>query len=135
MRENLSHKAIKNSANKPGGKPNKLSDGGGLYLLVDKSGKYWRYDYRFDRKRKTLALGVFPYMGLPDARVLHEKAGQSLASGIDLKTAKDREKLEAIRHQTNTFQLVSEEWRSYDLPHWSQSRRAEQIRNKKAELA
>jgi integrase len=43
--------AIKNA--KPKEKPYKLSDGGGLYLLVKSSGKYWRYDYRFADKRKT----------------------------------------------------------------------------------
>ncbi|WP_213035317.1 Arm DNA-binding domain-containing protein [Candidatus Nitrotoga fabula] len=40
-------------------KPKKLADGGGMYLLVQTSGtKCWRMDYRFEGKRKTLALGV-----------------------------------------------------------------------------
>ncbi len=43
---------------KPREKPYKLTDGTGLYLLIDQSGKYWRYDYRFDGKRKTVAYGV-----------------------------------------------------------------------------
>ena len=38
----------------------KYSDGGGLYLLVKESGKYWRMNYRFGGKQKTLALGVYP---------------------------------------------------------------------------
>ena len=37
-------------------KPYKLTDGRGLYLLVNGVGKYWRLDYRSDGKRKTLAL-------------------------------------------------------------------------------
>jgi len=42
-------------------KPKKLADGGGMYLLVQTSGtKCWRMDYRFEGKRKTLALGVYP---------------------------------------------------------------------------
>ena len=43
---------------KPTGKPNgdKYADGGGMYLLVKAAGKYWRFDYRFEGKRKTLAL-------------------------------------------------------------------------------
>ena len=32
----------------------KLTDGQGLYLLVKSAGKYWRFDYRFADKRKTL---------------------------------------------------------------------------------
>jgi len=44
---------------KPAAKPLKLSDGLGMYLLLKPDGsRYWRMDYRFDGKRKTLALGV-----------------------------------------------------------------------------
>lgn len=40
-------------------KPQKMTDGGGLYLYVQpNSSKYWRLDYRFEGKRKTLAIGV-----------------------------------------------------------------------------
>ncbi len=34
----------------------KYTDGRALYLLVNAVGKYWRMDYRFVGKRKTLAL-------------------------------------------------------------------------------
>ncbi len=37
---------------KPRDTPYKLADGTGLYLLVNTAGKYWRYDYRFEGKRK-----------------------------------------------------------------------------------
>ena len=49
---------IKNST-KHSGKPSgdKYTDGGGMYLLVSAAGKYWRMNYRFEGKRKTLALG------------------------------------------------------------------------------
>ena len=46
----------------------KLSDGKGLYLLVKKSGKYFRFDYRYAGKRKTLAIGVYPRVTLAQAR-------------------------------------------------------------------
>jgi len=45
-------------------KPYKLTDGKGMYLLVNKAGKYFRLDYRFAVKRKTLALGVYPDVNL-----------------------------------------------------------------------
>jgi len=62
----------------------KLSDGGGLYLLVaPNGGRYWRYNYRFDGKLKTLALGIFPDVPLANARVRHQAARQLLAEGID----------------------------------------------------
>ena len=54
---------------KPSPKPRKLSDGGGLHLLVQPSGsKLWRLAYRFGGKQKTLALGVYPAISLADAR-------------------------------------------------------------------
>jgi hypothetical protein len=36
----------------------KYSDGGGMYLHVTATGKYWRLGYRFGGKQKLLALGV-----------------------------------------------------------------------------
>ena len=67
---------------KPGEKPYKLTDGDGMYLLVDtKGGRYWRLDYRFAEKRKTLALGPFPDVSLEEARKAREAAcpGKSAA--------------------------------------------------------
>ena len=61
----LTELACKN-ASTPG---KKLSDGQGMYLLVHKNGsKYWRMDYRFEGKRKTMALGVWPETTLTKAR-------------------------------------------------------------------
>ena len=54
---------------KPKDKDYKLSDSKGLYLLVSKTGaKYWRLKYRFLRKEKVLALGVYPTVTLKQAR-------------------------------------------------------------------
>ena len=62
----------------------KLSDGGGLYLLVAPTGgRYWRYNYRFNGKQKTLALGVYPDVPLEKARVRHQAARRLLAAGTD----------------------------------------------------
>lgn len=52
----------------------KHTDGGGMYLLVMVSGKYWRMDYRFAEKRKTLALGTYPEVSLLKARQRRDKA-------------------------------------------------------------
>jgi hypothetical protein len=45
----------------------KHADGGGMYLLVKPTGKYWRMDYRHLGARKTLALGVYPAVSLAKA--------------------------------------------------------------------
>ena len=54
----LTDKAIKNA--KPGERLAILSDGGGLQLwLTPTGGKLWNYAYRFDGKRKRLAIGPY----------------------------------------------------------------------------
>ena len=49
---------VKNAKHSRSPSGDKHRDGGGMFLLVSASGKYWRMDYRFADKRKTLALGV-----------------------------------------------------------------------------
>jgi Arm DNA-binding domain len=69
---------------KPLRRPRKLSDGGGLYLLVQPNGgRYWRYNYRFNGKQKTLALGVYPDVPVAKARARHQEARRQLADGTD----------------------------------------------------
>ena len=48
---------VKHTGSKAG---EKHSDGGGLFLHVTPSGKYWRMAYRMHGKQKTLAIGVYP---------------------------------------------------------------------------
>lgn len=73
----LTDTATKNA--QPKDKPYKLSDGQGLYLLVNNTNKYWRYDYRFNGKRKTLALGVYPDVSIKQARQAHQCARNQLS--------------------------------------------------------
>lgn len=63
----LTNTQVKNA--KPKAKAYKLTDGEGMYLLVHPNGsKYWRLNYRFQSKQKTLALGVYPLISLAEAR-------------------------------------------------------------------
>jgi hypothetical protein len=65
-------------------RPWKVSDGGGLYLLIAPTGgRYWRYNYRFAGKQKTVALGIYPDVPLEKARERHRRARELLADGID----------------------------------------------------
>src|SRR5262249_11299870 len=64
--------------------PRKLSDGGGLFLLIQPNGsKLWRLAYRYGSKQKTLALGIYPTVSLAQARDCRESAKKLLASGVD----------------------------------------------------
>ena len=88
----------------------KYTDGGGMYLLVKAAGKYWRQDYTYTGKRKTLALGVYPAVTLAQARKRRDKARELLAEGIDPSTAKREEKQAKAAAAGNTFEAVAEQW-------------------------
>lgn len=84
---------------KPKDEPYKLSDGGGLYLLINPNGKrYWRLKYRVAGKEKLLALGVYPDVTLAEARSKREKAKRGIAVGIAPNVAKREEKLARCPH-------------------------------------
>jgi len=103
-----------------GEKPLKLSDGGGLYILVKTSGKkFWHMAYRFDGKQKLLSFGQYPEVSLSDAREARQKARELLAKGIDpgqvKKEAKQAKKAEE-QIACSTFQKVATEWfQKYEL--------------------
>ncbi len=88
----------------------KHADAGNLYLLVKPAGKYWRMDYAFAGKRKTLALGVYPAVSLALARQKRDRAKGLLAHGIDPGTAKREEKQAQAEAAANTFEAVATEW-------------------------
>lgn len=89
----------------------KLSDGGGMYLLVTPDGaRYWRLDYRHAGKRRTLALGVYPIVTLGNARARREEARASLANGVDPSAVKKTTKLAAKLAGDNTFEAVARQW-------------------------
>ena len=101
--------AIKSAKSK--GRSYKLTDGGSLYLLVMPSGqKYWRYDYSFNGKRNTLALGVYPEVSILQAREGHLEAKRLLKSGEDPLHARKVEKLSKSLASDNTFSAISAEW-------------------------
>lgn len=88
----------------------KYADGDGLHLLVKAAGKYWRMNYRFLGKQKTLALGVYPAVSLLAARKLRDKAREHLAAGLDPSTEKQADKRAAARSATDTFEKVARDW-------------------------
>lgn len=95
---------------RPGTKPFKLSDGGGLFLLVQPNGtKLWRLAYRFDSKQKSLALGQYPVTPLADARLKRDAAKKLLSEGIDPSIERKSERRTAQLSRRNTFKAVAEE--------------------------
>lgn len=106
---NLTAVAIRNA--KPGEKPKRLFDGAGMYLEVMPNGsRYWRLKYRYAGKEKRLALGVFPEVGLADARALRDVARSLLRSGIDPSLEKKATKVRAVLNAATTFEAIGREW-------------------------
>jgi integrase len=92
-------------------KPYKLSDSGGLFLLVQPSGgKLWRLKYRVLGKEKKLALGIYPSVGLAEARKRRDDAKAELAGGKDPGREKQRKRVQAEENAASTFALVAAEY-------------------------
>jgi len=105
----LSDTAIRNA--KPKDKPFKIADEKGMFLLINPNGsKYFRLDYRFAGKRKTLAIGVYPDTGLKVAREKRDQAREQIANGIDPNENKKAVKLARSESMANSFEIVALEW-------------------------
>ncbi len=101
-------------------KPLKLSDGQGLFLLIQPNGKkYWRYSYRFDGKQKTLALGVFPEVSLAEARELRQDARALLKkTKVDPSEHRKALKQSQTSQDVDSFEVVAREWFANQSPIW-----------------
>lgn len=96
---------------KPADKAFKLTDGGGLFLLVQPSGgKLWRMKYRIDGKEKLLSFGAYPEIGLAAARKARAAAREQLAAGTDPSEAKQDAKRAAKIASDNTFEATARAW-------------------------
>jgi integrase len=113
----LSDTAIKNA--KPADKPYKMQDEKGMYLLVHSNGsKYFRYNYRFDGKRKTLALGTYPVTSLKEARDKRDTAKKQIDGGIDPSENKKAVKASKAESAANSFEIIAREWGSKKVNEW-----------------
>jgi integrase len=107
---------------KPKAQDYKLMDGFGLYLLVTPTGgKLWRFDYRYNDKRKVIAIGVYPSITLSDARKRREDAKKLLANGVDPSEIKKAQKAATVAETENGFEVVAREWHGKFAVTWSES--------------
>ena len=95
---------------KAGDRLTKLSDGGGLQLWIEPDGaKRWRLAYRFVGKQKLLAIGVYPSIGLKEAREAREEAKRLLGNGQDPSSAKKLAKTAKATASANSFSAIAAE--------------------------
>lgn len=126
---------------KPGA--GRLSDGGGLYLLPFVRGgttHYWRWDYVFEGRRKTLSLGGFPEVGLERARMLAVEARARLVLGHDpsherQQARQEREVAKVAQRKRQaglpgpgTFEDVARRWFTVKSPQWVENYSSKVIR-------
>jgi integrase len=100
-------------------KPQKLFDGGGLFLLVSPAGgKWWRFRYKFAGKEKLLSLGVYPEVSLKEARERRDTARKLLGNGVDPGINRKMMKSANIDTGENSFEAVAREWLAKFSPNW-----------------
>jgi integrase len=105
----LTAAAIKNAKGRT--KPYKLTDSDGLFLYVaPNGGRYWRMNYRHLGKQKTLAFGIYPDIGLADAREQRDAARKVLAKGNDPAEKIKLDRIAATVAASNSFKAVADEW-------------------------
>jgi len=105
----LTDTAIRNA--KAGDKAYKLSDEKGLFLLVNPNGsRWWRLKFRVAGKEKLLSLGVYPDVGLKDARQRRDDARKMLAEGIDPGAQRKAQKASRVERSANSFEVIAREW-------------------------
>lgn len=114
----LTDTAIKKA--KPGDKPRRLFDGGGLHVLINPDGsKYWRLKYLLHGIEKRISLGVYPKVSLAVARDLAAKERRKLMDGIDPATERKAYKKTKQDEIANTFETVALEWYKRKLESWA----------------
>jgi len=123
------------AAKLPAGKKRvKFSAGSGLYLLVNSSGKYWRYAYKYNGKRKEASLGVYSpnsnrHLSLKEAKSAVQVVKDMLTEGIDpnqrkkeqrqAEASKAQARLAEIEADTKTFELVARQWHATHKSTWA----------------
>lgn len=120
---NLTTTKIDNAKSKE--KPQKLSDGNGLYLFIPpatvaadpvnnrpakRTTKSWRFDYRYGSKRYTVTFGLYPIIGLADARELLHLAKQQMSIGKNPSLEKRAQKIIHQSALSDTFFSIAEHW-------------------------
>ncbi|SDQ82343.1 integrase arm-type DNA-binding domain-containing protein [Pseudoxanthomonas sp. CF125] len=106
----------------PGAKPAKLTDSGGLYVLLKPDGaRWWRWDYRrpLTGQRNTLSLGTYPDTGLADARAKRDEARKLLARGLDPGEQRKATKTARKEGAANSFEVIAREWLAVKAPEWT----------------
>lgn len=131
----LSDTRIRNT--RPAVKPIKLTDGGGLFLLINPNGsRLWRYRYRLNGKENVFAIGEYrnsPNGETPEAKAARVAGGSYTLAEARGEQAKARALVKAGQHPSaaraetrrltrgareTTFEGVSRQWLARVVGRW-----------------
>jgi integrase len=113
----------------------KLVDEQGLYLWVYPDGrKYWRLRYWQLGKEKSLSLGVYPEIGLKEARARRDAERKKLNSGLDPSSERKAKKLREKLSSENSFEAISREWHTSRSRAWTPKYTVSLIRRLEADI-
>ncbi len=99
-------------------KPYLLRDGGGLWLVVEPTGrKWWKLRVVFAKKENSFSLGDYPDTSLAMAREKKDTIRKQIAEGIDPGTFRKKEK--AHQSGEGSFEAVAREWHKRFSSQWS----------------
>ena len=105
---------------KPGKKPIRLFDGGGMYLEISPNGgKWWRLKYRHLGKEKRLSLGVYPDVSLKAARERRDESRKLLTDGIDPSENRKAIRSTNVERAGNSLEVIAREWFEKHSPNWA----------------
>jgi integrase len=120
---------------KGGEKPYKLSDAGGLYLLVKSDrAKYWRLKYRLAGKEKLLALGVYPNVSLAEAREARDEAKGLIKDRLDPVNARRQKRRADHVASGNTVEVIARKWIETQRHRWVPSHASRVLESLEADV-
>ena len=96
---------------KPSDRMFRVSDGQGLSLQVETTGKKkWRFRYRYGGKEKMIGLGSYPQTSLAEARAKRLEAASCLDRGENPSDMRRAAKREVALAGANTFGVIAAEY-------------------------
>lgn len=125
--------SIRNSKAKD--KPYKLSDGAGLYVIIQPNGsKLWRLKYRITGKEKTLSIGSYPLVTLGEAREKVMDAKSKLLNNVDPSQAKQEAKQKELASDANSFESIARCWHNNQKSGWTTRHASYVLRRLEADI-
>lgn len=130
MLNDLRLKALKTNP-----EPGKHGDRDGLYIRVDAKGAMrWQWRIRTVKGETIVSYGVYPEVGLAEARSRHKAARAQMRDGINPTEAKRAAKLVQAFQAANSFEAVTREWFATRKEEWAPSYAEKVIRRMEADM-